>query len=248
MKLKMVDGQVEVRDGKPVYVRDDGSEVAFDAPKAMADFKERRDEFDNLKRQHSELTTKVAGLDLDAARAALTTVANLRDQKLIEAGKVDEVVAERLKQHTEKSAQAEQALKDQIKAIEANLYQATVGREFAASKLLAEKTFLPPRAAQALWGDRFKVQDGAIVAIKKNGETLYGADDPNKPAPFDEALDFFIKEDADRDRYLKGTNNGGGGSMSTTTKANGAPDLSKLPAAEKLAWALDHPNAKAAAA
>ena len=93
MQLKVDEnGHAVLQDGKPVYVRDDGSETAFDADHAIKQIRKLSDERDTLRGKASAFE----GLDPEAARKAVETVKNLSDKKLIEAGEVQKVIDERL--------------------------------------------------------------------------------------------------------------------------------------------------------
>jgi hypothetical protein len=91
MKLKLDEkGNVVVQDGKPVYVADDGKEIAFDAP-ATRDTITRLNKEAQSHRERAEVAEgrikDFEGIeDPDKARKALETVKNLDDKKLIDAG------------------------------------------------------------------------------------------------------------------------------------------------------------------
>lgn len=120
MKLKTVevDGKqyAEVQDGKPVYVEDDGKEIAFDAVGTRAAITRLNGEA-KQHRERAEKAEKIAkdfeGIeDPAAARKALETVANLDAKKLVDAGEIEKVKAEIGKAYdtklTEATTRAEQ--------------------------------------------------------------------------------------------------------------------------------------------
>jgi len=81
---------------RPLYAEKDGKfhlQVEGLVPKARVD--EFRDNNLALKRQIDELTARFDGIDPEVARKLAAEQAKLRDKQLIEAGKVDELLAER---------------------------------------------------------------------------------------------------------------------------------------------------------
>src|ERR1700754_878130 len=96
MKLKLDDdGHVVVSDDKPVYVHDDGKEVAFDAPGTVATISRLNGEAKGHReaKEAAEASLKrFEGIaDPEVAKRALETVKNLDDGKLLQADKVDEI-------------------------------------------------------------------------------------------------------------------------------------------------------------
>lgn len=75
MKLKLDEnGNVVVQDGKPVYVYDDGKEVAFDALQATQKIAQLNSEAKAHREAKEAVETKLKafdGLDAQAARTAL---------------------------------------------------------------------------------------------------------------------------------------------------------------------------------
>ena len=99
MKLKLDEnGNAVLQDGKPVYVHEDGKEVAFDAPGTVAtitrlnsEAKGHRERADNAEKA----VKAFEGIDDPAAaKKALATVANLDAKTLVDAGEIEKVKAE----------------------------------------------------------------------------------------------------------------------------------------------------------
>ncbi|MEO0250362.1 MAG: DUF6651 domain-containing protein, partial [candidate division WOR-3 bacterium] len=170
MKLKLdKDGHVVVQDGKPVYVHDDGKEVPFDAPAAVAKIaevneeakkhrlkaKELQETVDLFKSLHGEEDPKEWA---KKAEKALATVKNLDDKKLIEAGEV-----ENLKKSISESYEKKlQEAAEQIKSKDSQIYKLMVSARFASSPFIAEKTTLTPDIAEARFANAFRIENLAL--------------------------------------------------------------------------------------
>lgn len=243
MKLKTVevDGKqyAEIQDGKPVYVEDDGAEVAFDAPGTRSTITRLNTEAkDNrLRAKAAEDAMKAfEGIsDPAAAKKALETIANLDQKKLVDAGQVEQANAERDK--------AWQAKLDDItgkaQTFEQQLYAEKIGGSFARSKYIADKLVVPADMVQATFGQSLKIEDGKVVAYDAQGQKIFSRSRPGELADFDEAIETLVSQYPHRDHILKGSGangggapNGGGGNSGTPKKlADCKTD------AEKVAWA-----------
>jgi hypothetical protein len=233
MKLKRDEhGHVVVDDGKPVYVYDDGKEVPFDAPGAVAKIGQLNNENKTRREAAEEAQAKLKAFegiaDPAAALKALETVANIDGKKLIDAGKVEEVKAE-----------AKRAFDDQVKAmaeahkpviaerdqLRGQLHSEKLGNAFSRSKYIADKLAVPVDMVQAAFGSGFKVEDAGIVGYQ-GGNKIFSRVKPGDVAGFDEALEIMVDAYPFKDSILKGSGaNGGGagggakGGSSTITRA-----------------------------
>lgn len=220
MKLKLDEnGHVVVTDGRPVYVYDDGKEVAFDAPSTVAKISALNAEAKSH-RERAEAAEKIAksveGLDPDAARRALDTVAKLDQKKLVDAGEIDTVRAEISKAF---QSQLDEATK-RADTLAQQLNGEMIGGGFARSKFIADKAAIPADLVQARFGSQFKVEDGKVVAYDSHGNKVYSRARPGELADFDEALESLIEQYPYRDQILKGTGSSGSGA-SDGGKGNG---------------------------
>lgn len=151
--------------------------------------------------------------DPEAAKQALQTVKNIKDGELVAAGKVEEVRAEITKQLETRISTAEQKAADaNARADKTLLDSAFNGSEFARNSLTDAGLDL----ARSMFGNRFKVEDGKIVATNERGETIYSDKDMGNAASFDEALEKIVGGYKHKDSILKapdanGTGSGGGG-------------------------------------
>lgn len=216
MKLKLdAQGHVVVQDGKPIYVTDDGQEVAFDAVETTAAIKRLNGEAKGH-RERAEAAEKALkafeGIDPEAAAKALDTVTKLDQKKLIDAGEVDKVRAEITKNWESKLSEAEKAKQ----ALERQLHNELIGGNFARSKVIAEKLAIPADLVQAAFGSAFKVENGRVVAYDKNGQAIYSKANPSEPAGFDEALLSLVDAYPNKEHILKGSGASGSGAGSSS--------------------------------
>ena len=95
MKLKLDDaGHAVLQDGKPVYVKDDGTEITFDAKQAFDKIGELTGQATGFRKERDSLKeslSKFGDIDPEKAQEALSTIANLDKKKLVDAGEVEKV-------------------------------------------------------------------------------------------------------------------------------------------------------------
>lgn len=223
MKLKLDDqGHVVVQDGKPVYVHDDGREIAFDAPGTVANISRLNSEAKGHReaKEAAEARAKLFdGIeDADAARKAIETMKNIKDGDLITAGKVEEIkaaakraaeeqVAAASKQHVEELGR----LKVERDTLQTTLYDEKIGGSFDRSKFIAEKLAIPGDIAKAAFGKAFKIEDGKTVAYDATGNKIFSRVRPGDLADFDEALETLVENYPHRDQIMRGSGASGGG-------------------------------------
>jgi hypothetical protein len=228
MKLKLDDkGNVVVQDGKPVYVKDDGSEVAFDVTGTISTIARLNGEAKTNRERAEASEGKLKGFegidDPAAALKALGIVSNLDSKKLIDSGEVEKVKGE-----ISKAFQAQlDAANGKSTALEQQLYAEKVGGAFSRSKFIAEKLAIPSDLVEARFGKAFNIEDGRIVAKDSNGNKLYSPSNPGELANFDEAMDLLVQQYPHRDSILKGSGASGTGA-SSNAGTGGSPAKGNL--------------------
>lgn len=245
MKLKLdANGNVVLQDGKPVYVKDDGSEIAFDAAGTVATIARLNGEAKTNRERAEAAETKLKPFegieDPKQAMEALKIMANLDAKKLVDAGEVEKVRSEiskafqaQLDTATAKSASLEQ-----------ELYKERVGGAFSRSPLIVgDKATLaiPPDLVEARFGRHFAMEDGKIVAKDANGNKIYSPSNPGELASFDEALTILVNQYPHKDQILKST--GASGSGGKPGSGNGSPSTKKaseMSPQEKAAYVSEH--------
>lgn len=212
MKLKLdADGHAVLKDGLPVYVKDDNTEVAFDAPGATAAIGRLNAEAKTNRERAEAAEGKLKGFegieDPAKAREALGIVANLDAKKLVDAGEIERVKSE-ISKGFQTQIDAEKAAREKA---EHGLYREMVGGAFVRSKFAGEKLAIPPDMVEAYFGRHFKIEDGQIVGHDANGQKLYSHSNPGALAGFDEALEMLVKSYPNKDAILKGSGGAGSG-------------------------------------
>ncbi|NBB11814.1 hypothetical protein GVN17_19630 [Pseudomonas sp. SLFW] len=221
MKLKIDDqGHAVLQDGKPVYVHEDGKEVAFDAAGTVATISRLNGEA-KAHRERAETAEKTVkafeGIeDPAAAREALKTIANLDAKKLVDAGEIEKVKGEISKAF---QAQLDEA-NGKVQTFEKQLYDEKIGGSFARSKVIAEKLAIPADMVQARFGSAFKIEDGKPVAYDSNGNKIFSRARPGELADFDEAIETLVEQYPYKDHILKSSGGNGGGAPSGGGKPN----------------------------
>lgn len=214
MKLKLDDqGHAVLQDGKPVYVKDDGAEVAFDVLGTTQTISRLNAEAKSHRERAETAEKSLKGFEgiADPAKAmeALQLVANLDAKKLVDAGEIDKVKTEIGKAF---QAQLDTANGNASK-LERQLYAEMIGGSFARSKFALDKLAIPPDLVQAYFGKAFGIEEGKVVAKDANGNKLYSAANPGDLAGFDEALEMLVNQYPGKEHILKGTGASGSGAQ-----------------------------------
>ncbi len=238
MKLKLDDkGAVVLQDGKPVYVLDDGREVAHDAGETVATIKRLNGEAQAHRVAKEAAETKLKAFDGiddgELARKALETVRNIKDGELVQAGKVQEIkdaAAASAKQAVADATRAaearEKALAETNEKLTGDLNNHIIGGSFASSKFIADKLAIPADIAQKVFGDRFKVDSGKLVPMDQAGNPIFSATRHGEHADFEEALQVMVGQYANKDMILKGSGASGGGA-SQSNGSGGKKEISR---------------------
>lgn len=239
MKLKLdANGNAVLLDGKPVYILDDGREVAHDAAATVAKISSLNGEAMSH-RQAKEAAEaalkpfKDAGItDAAAAAEALQTVGNIKSGDLTTAAKVQEIKDAATRSANEAVAAATRAaeekqreLTEQNTKLTQDLNNHIIGGSFTGSKYIAEKLAIPADIAQKVFGDRFKVDGGKLVPLDQAGNPIFSATNHGNHADFDEAIQVMVGQYANKDMILKGSGASGGGAGGGSGGAGGAKQI-----------------------
>lgn len=216
MKLKTVTIEnktyAEVNEqGLPLYIHDDGKEVAHDAPQTVATISRLNGEAKTNRERYETAETSLkafAGIeDPSAAIKALETLKNFDDKKLVDAGEVEKVKAEAIKAVEDKYAPIVQ----ERDAFQSQLHNELIGGGFARSKFIQDNIAVPVDMIQATFGKNFQIEDGKVVAVGADGQKIYSRARPGEVADFDEALETLVDGYQHKDSILNGNRSGGGG-------------------------------------
>lgn len=215
MKLKLDEnGHVVVQDGKPVYVHDDGKEVAFDAQYTLGTITRLNKEAQTNREEAQAAKEKLqlfGDLDPTKAAEALKTVANLDSKKLVDANEIEKLKAELGQSYKDSYEPQINEWKQKAEQANAALQKELIGGGFARSKFIQENIAVPVDMLQHTFGQNFKVEDGKTVAYDANGQKIYSRTDPSQLASFDEAIEHLVGGYQHKDSILKGKQSGGGG-------------------------------------
>ncbi|MDH1824618.1 DUF6651 domain-containing protein [Delftia tsuruhatensis] len=197
----------------PVFVHPDGKEVAFDGDSTLSTISrlngEARGHRERAEAAESALKPfKDAGIEDPAAAAkALSTVKNLDDKKLVDAGEVEKVKAEAIK-----SVRAEfDPVVQERDSLKNELYAEKIGGAFARSEFISKKVAMPADFVQAAFGKNFSIEGGKVVAKDANGQPMFSRTRHGEPANFEEALEMLIDTHPHKDSILKGSGASGSG-------------------------------------
>jgi len=256
MKLKVDEnGNAVLQDGKPVYVTEDGKDFVADVPamhnktlELKSEAKRNREKAEAAEAQVAVFTTIFPDIETDAltewktgADDALTTVKNLGDKELLDAGKVEEIKKEMQEAHDKNltKVKTQFAEKEAVQAAvitskDVRIFDLMVGNAFVSSKYFSGEepvTTMLPDAALALFGPQFKVQENKttheleIVGYHKGDEILSTQPDMvGELAPVEEALGIIIDKYPGKERIMQkpksgsgaGGGQGGGGGVGDT--------------------------------
>lgn len=249
-KLKIdANGAVVVQDGKPVYVKSDGTEVAIDINQTNGTISRLNREAQTHREAKEAAEAKARafeGIDPTKAREAFDTLSKIDQKKLIDAGQVDVVKGEITKQYEEKLTASKKET-DDIR----NQYHSTMrSNAFSRSKFVTDKIDVPVDMVEAVFGGNFKVESDGQVRGYMNGQPVYSPDRPGEIASFDEALSVMVNGYANRDAILKGSGQSGSGSKGGAGGAGGAraysrDEFARLAPAEQAKVAADARAGKA---
>jgi hypothetical protein len=220
VKLKVDDaGHAVVQDGKPIYVADDGKEIAFDYGSTLATISRLNGEAKSHRERaegfESKLRTYDGIEDPAAAREALEKLKDIDLGKMVHQGKVDEIKAEAQKAFDQKLRALEEQYKPVISerdGLRSALHGEIVGGSFSRSKFITDKLAIPPDMVQARFGQHFQVEEGnKIIAQDASGNRIFSRARPGEIATFDEALETLVDAYPYRDNIIKGTGASGSG-------------------------------------
>ena len=214
MKLKLDEnGHVVVQEGKPVYVHEDGKEVAFDASGTVSTITRLNAEAKSHRERAESAEKSLKGFDgiadPAAARNALDVVSKLDQKKLVDAGEIDTVRNEISKAFQTQLDEAN----GKAQTYEQQLYAEKIGGSFARSKYIADKLAVPVDMVQATFGQNLKIEEGKVVAYDTQGQKIFSRVRPGELADFDEAIETLVSQYPHRDHILKSSDANGGGAQ-----------------------------------
>lgn len=220
-------GNVVLRNGHPVYVKDDGTEVEHDLVKTIGTISRLAGEAKTHREAKETAETKLNAFvgieDPKKALEALETVKNLKDKDFVSAGEVQKVrdeVTRALNAKFEPIVAENATLK---KKIDGSVLESA----FVGSKFVKEKGAVPADIFQSRFGQHFTVAEGKLSAKDAAGNVIYSDTNPGEVADFDEALTKIVGQYAYKDALLKGSGSNGNGSNGGKPGKPGAKTLTR---------------------
>lgn len=230
-------GNIVTRDGNPVYVNTNGDEqsVAVDTISRLNNEAKTHRE---AKEAALEKLKAFEGLDAAKAREALEMVAKLDANKLIDAGKVDEVKSQITAQLQGQIDEKTKALTD----LQAKYDNMIVNNLFANSEFIRNNVAVPRDMFEAKFRGNFKVENGQVVVYGNDGNRLYSKERAGEYATPEEGLRILAEAHPNRDTILKANTGTGTGSNGASGGSGGSrymkrSDFEKLPPAKQVEYA-----------
>ena len=267
MILKVDDNQQAVlSDGKPVYVIKDGDkeeEFVADVPSMYGKTIELKGENKNLRTKAKEtngklgtFTTLFDGIEDVAewktgADKALTTVKNLDDKQLVDAGKVEQIKSELQSAHDTNMTNAKTKFDEQLGLAQTTIGEKdqtirrlTVGAQFATDPHFTgkdPKTNVQPSMAESYWGHLFTVDEKKLDANGKpkvighhpiTGDEILSRkpDTVGEIAEFGEAMEVIIETSPLKTAITETRQGGSGAGGGQGAGGAGGDEIAKLQA------------------
>lgn len=230
-------GNIVMRDGNPVYVNTNGDEqsVAVDTISRLNNEAKTHRE---AKEAALEKLKAFEGLDATKAREALEMVAKLDANKLIDAGKVDEVKSQITAQLQGQIDEKTKALTD----LQAKYDNMIVNNLFANSEFIRNNVAVPRDMFEAKFRGNFKVENGQVVVYGNDGNRLYSKERAGEYATPEEGLRILAEAHPNRDTILKANTGTGTGSNGASGGSGGSrymkrSDFEKLSPVKQVEYA-----------
>jgi hypothetical protein len=224
----------------PIFINKDNTEAPFDADTTVANIGRLNGEAKAHReaKEAAEAALKPfrdAGIeDPAAAASALTTVKNLNAGDLKTAAQVQEIkdaaaksARESVEVATRAAAEKERTLTEQNTKLTQDLNNHIIGGSFTGSKFITEKLAIPADIAQKVFGDRFKVDGGKLLALDANGNPLFSPSRHGEHANFEEAIEVLVGQYGNKDMILKGSGASGGGAQGGVKSADGKKTITR---------------------
>lgn len=230
-------GNIVMKDGNPVYVNTNGEEqtVAVDTISRLNNESKMHRE---AKEAALEKLKAFEGLDATKAREALEMVAKLDANKLIDAGKVDEVKAQITSQFQGQIDEKSKALTD----LQTKYDNMIINNLFANSEFIRNNVAVPRDMFEAKFRDNFKVENGQIIVYGNDGNRLYSKERAGEYATPEEGLRILAEAHPNRDTILRANTGTGTGSNGASGGSGGSrymkrTDFEKLAPAQQAEYA-----------
>lgn len=234
-KLKLDgDGHVVLENGMPVWITDEGSEIAYDAPGLFASVAATRTERDAAKTRAKEaeaILRKFGSNDAEYAKSLerIALASKIDESKLVASDKLEEAVNLRLQPFVAERAAEKAAAEAALAQKDTQLRSVLLSGKFATAEF-TKKLYPTPDMIEAKFGAHFKIENGEVVAYHDPACTnkIYSKKDPSKSADFNEALETVVTADPNFKRWAKPNAANGGNAVGGEGSSAGGADTSAL--------------------
>lgn len=233
MPWKMnADGLIEVKDGNPVWLKEDNTESVIEGntiSRLNGEAKANRERAEKAEKA-IEKFKDFEGIDPVKAREALDTMSKLDQKKLVDAGEID-----RVREEIGKGYQVQVTERDgKLSELQSRIDRMMLDNAFAQSDFVRERIAVPPEMFRSHFGSNFKIEEGKIVAYDSTGNKIFSDKRMGELASVDEAFEKLVGNYAHKDAILKAQNQSGSGNTGGAGARGGLrsmtrADFDKLP-------------------
>ncbi len=234
MPWKMDDkGALVLSDGHPIWIGDDNKEMTVKGDTIQRLNGEAKSHREAKEAAEAKLQA-FAGLDATDVRNKLEKYKDVDLNKLVAAGKLDEVRAEVTKQAGEKIKAAE----TERDSMRSKLDNMLLMSAFKDSRFMTDRVVIPAEMMLGTFGKYFKVENDTIVPYGKDGSKLPSSKNLGEVASFDEALEIHVEAYPHKQSILRapnatGSGNDGGGGHRPGSKYMKRSEFDGLPAVKR---------------
>ena len=216
------DGKIELSNGNPIWVKEDGSEQSVDGGTISNLNGEAKANRIRAEKAEGDLK-KFDGIDPVQANKNTELLSKIDQKKLIDAGEVDKVRDEVAKGFTTQIAERDTTIATQG----ATINKMTLDGVFTNSEFVTDKVGVPREMFQAQFGQNFKVENGVPVPYDAAGNKIYSKTRMGEVANVDEALEIMVDSYAHKDSILKSDNQSGSGNNGQGGNRGGGRKVSR---------------------
>lgn len=235
-------GNIIVKDGNPVYINTNGDEQTVSVDTIANLNREARD--NRLAKEEALDKLKVfEGIDPVKAREALDAFNKIDSNKLIEAGKVDELKAQITSQFQTQIDEKTKALTE----LQSKYENMIINNVFANSDFIRNNVAVPRDMFEAKFRENFKVENGQVVVYGNDGNRLYSKEHAGEYATPEEGLRILTENHPQHESILRanagnGTGSSGAGGSTGSSRYMQRALFEKLSPQQQLEYAKKMAN------
>jgi len=231
------EGHVVLDDGKPVFVKEDGTETAVDFENLVqtvnstnSESKARKEKIRDLEKAYGKFKD-FEDTPIEDINKALEIMRNLDQKELVKAGERDEAIRQAVENTESKYKPMITGYEQKLNELTSDLEQkkSLIERQVLAQTLsnspyLDKVSNTSPDVRQTIFANNFRIEEinGQLkaVAYKADGEKLYSPSNPAQLCDTEEALQILWNAYPHKDLYSKMGNSGSGSTGNAGGPAN----------------------------